>query len=53
MLISQQPAKTEDEISSIAKLVTEGYEDDQLLATFVELAVQLWVAFQSWPRWHC
>ena len=42
--------RTEDEISSIAKLVTEGFEDDQLQSTFIELAVQLWVAFLSWSR---
>lgn len=45
--------KTEDEISSIARLVTEGYEDDQVQTTFIELAVQLWVALLSWFRWRC
>ena len=35
--------KTEDEISSIAKIVVDGYGDEQLRTTFVELAVQLYV----------
>lgn len=40
--------KTEDEISSIAKIVADGYEDEELKTTFVELAVQLYV-----PRSTC
>lgn len=35
--------KTEDEISSIAKIVVDGYGDEQLRTTFVELTVQLYV----------
>ena len=41
-LISSKPVKkTEDEISSIAKTVADGFEDEELKSTFTELAVQL------------
>lgn len=41
LTIGQPVKKTEDEISSIVKIVTDCYEDEQLKTTFIELAVQL------------
>lgn len=43
-LITEQPLKkTEDEITSIARIVSEGYEDEKLRNTYLDLTVQLYV----------
>lgn len=40
--IAESPLKkTEDEITSIARIVSEGYEDEKLRNTYLELTVQL------------
>ena len=37
--------KTEDEINSIAKAVSESHDDEELRNTFIDLSMQLYVAF--------
>ena len=48
ILNSQQPLrKPEEEIRTIAKLVAEGYDDDELRGTFLGLALQLYVLMNA------
>lgn len=52
MLMLEQPLKrTDDEIASIAKIVAESYDNDELRNTFVDLLLQLLVhSCLLWPR---
>lgn len=46
-LTNLQPLKKlEDEISSIAKIIAESYEDEELRSTFLDLTLQLWVVLR-------
>lgn len=43
LMIPQPLRKTEEEVSSIAKLVIDNYEDEEIRNQFLTLAVQLFV----------
>lgn len=43
LILSQPVKETSEEITSVAKLVVDNYEEEEIKSQFLNLSLQLWV----------